>query len=310
MTLPAIAMDVDGEEDRVYWESYDPAQWGLAEPAEAEGELTRGEGSASSQSTKRPRLPVDLQPSAPVSREPGSSTSSESLGPWKKRRGPLGVEADPAREAVKTAYDELVSRFWDDIPIVKNESKGIITHVGSHSVPKPEYTVGDIPFLNTPCGDCDACTAMPRSTKSQAYYAAGLCLYRQAVLAGWTATEVYKDISTASPFHEERCECGASIIGTNFRTVCRQCKVVGCICRQCDAEEVDEAAKPLEEGSDLHKEWEGILGTLKSLGLDKICYLRTQVDIGWEDFIDQLQGVLVAYELWGPEASEVEGHPR
>lgn len=63
-------------------------------------------------------------------------------------------------------------------------------------------------------------------------------------------------------------------------------------CCQCGTHEVDEAAKPLEEGSDLHKGWEGILGTLKSLGLDKPCYLRTQDDIGWEDFVDQLQWVL------------------
>ena len=91
MTLPAIAMDDEGE-DQVCWESYDPVQWGLAEPSEAEGEQRKGEGSASSQSTKRPRLPVEVKvkSGAPVPREPGSSTSSESLGPWKKRRRPLG----------------------------------------------------------------------------------------------------------------------------------------------------------------------------------------------------------------------------
>ena len=176
------------EEERVYWESYDPVQWEHAGPAGAGAQPEGAEGSASS-STKRPRLPEGAKPKVgvPIIQEPGSSTSSESLGPWKKRRGLLGVENDPEREAVKTAYDELVSRFWDDIPIARGESKGTTTFTGSHQVPKPDYTVSDIAFLNTPCNDCDACTAMPKGSESQAYYAAGLCLFRQAVLAGWVS---------------------------------------------------------------------------------------------------------------------------
>ena len=216
-----------------------------------------------------------------------------------------------------------VSRFWDDIPIVQKEVMGVVTFTGSHQVPKPDYTVSDIAFLNTPCNDCDACTAMPKGSESQACYAAGLCLFRQAVLAGWVSAEVYRDIASAGPYLEDRCECGASIIGTNFRTVCRSCRAAGCMvctetlprrfcaehpfCRACDTDEVDEACKPLEPGCPLHTEWAGVQKTLKSLGLDKVCYLREQIDLGWEDFIDQLQGVLGpmsfgAHELWGPEA--------
>ena len=191
-----------GMEEDEGWEEYDPHAWESS--PYLTGPLPEGNsmGASSSEAPKRPRLPEKALEDCPESghgtQEPISSSSSEAWGPWKKQRVPFVNPPDEDKVDSFVAYGELISRFWEgQIPLATLEKRAGTEYQGSMTVRKPEYLDSQVSFIRTPCEGCDACSTMPRETPDKARYAAGICLFRQAVQADWVSGEVYRDVARA-----------------------------------------------------------------------------------------------------------------